>query len=107
MSQTIGEALLGYQNTKKISKNAVIREELEEIRHFADKKVEQETREMIEKYRPLEPSEKRQDEKPVEVPYEQMEEAHDLTAKYCLDSEPCDKRIRKEPIFQAVREAVA
>ena len=104
MSQTIGEALLGYQNTKKISKNAVIREELEEIRQFADKKVKQETREMIEKsdekYFGIEP--RKQDK----VPYEKMEEAHDLTAKYCLDSEPCDKRIRKEPIFQAVREAV-
>ena len=107
MSQTIGEALLGYQNTKKISKNAVIREELEEIRQFADKKVKQETREMIEKHRPLEPGEKRQNVKLVKVPYEIMEKAQDMEVDYYLHSEPCDKRIRKEPIFQAVREAVA
>jgi len=78
MSQTIGEALLAYQNEKiieKMSKNAAIKAELVQIQEYTQDKI--------------------------------LEEAHDLIAKYCLESEPCDVKMRKDPIFQAVREAVA
>ena len=78
MSQTIGEALLAYQNEKvieKISKNAAIKTEIDLIQEYTSDKI--------------------------------LEEAHDLIAKYCLESEPCDVKMRKDPIFQAVREAVA
>ena len=78
MSQTIGEALLAYQNEKiieKMAKNAAIKAELDLIQEYTSDKI--------------------------------LEKAHDLIAKYCLESEPCDVKMRKEPIFQAVREAVA
>ena len=78
MAQTIGEALLAYQNEKvieKISKNAAIKTEIDLIQEYTSDKT--------------------------------LEEAHDLIAKYCLESEPCDVKMRKDPIYQAVREAVA
>ena len=78
MSQTIGEALLAYQNEKiieKMSKNAAIKAELELIQEYTSDKI--------------------------------LEEAHDLIAEYCLESEPCDVKMRKDPIYQAVREVVA
>ena len=78
MSQTIGEALLAYQNEKvieKMSMNVAIKEEFSQIQEYTQDKI--------------------------------LEEAHDLIAKYCLESEPCDVKMRKDPIFQAVREAVA
>ena len=78
MSQTIGEALLAYQNEKiieKMSKNVAIKEEFAQIQEYTQDKI--------------------------------LEEAHDLIAKYCLESEPCDKMMRKDPIYQAVREVVA
>ena len=78
MSQTIGEALLAYQNEKvieKMSMNVAIKEEFSQIQEYTQDKI--------------------------------LEEAHDLIAKYCLDSEPCDVKMRMDPIYQAVREAVA
>ena len=78
MSQTIGEALLAYQNEKvieKMSMNVAIKEEFSQIQEYTQDKI--------------------------------LEEAHDLIAKYCLESEPCDVKMRKDPIYQAVREAVA
>tara|TARA_Y100001936_G_scaffold221672_1_gene236888 strand:- start:1152 stop:1388 length:237 start_codon:yes stop_codon:yes gene_type:complete len=78
MSQTIGEALLAYQNEniiEKMSKNAAIKAELELIQEYTSDKI--------------------------------LEEAHDRIAKYCLESEPCDVKMRKDPIYQAVREVVA
>ena len=78
MSQTIGEALLAYQNKKvieKMSKNAAIKAELDLIQEYTSDKI--------------------------------LEEAHDLIVKYCLESEPCDVKMRKDPIYQAVREVVA
>ena len=78
MSQTIGEALLAYQNEKvieKMSMNVAIKEEFSQIQEYTQDKI--------------------------------LEEAHDLIAKYCLESEPCDVKMRKDPIYQAVRETVA
>jgi hypothetical protein len=78
MSKTIGEALLAYQNVKIIEK----------MSKNATIKTELD---LIREY----------------IPDKILEEAHNIIAQYCLDSEPCDKMMRKDPIYQAVREVVA